>query len=156
MVTLVLVKNPFSPQDGREVKQIEAGKTLAELIQENAIEGVELQATVNGCSVDDATEIRDKDFVVIYPVIAKGGGKGGKGILGIVLAVALSVVSFGVGGLVGAGAWGASMASWGVMGYVAAAAVMFLGSSLIGRGMAGHSQRVALRHPSSHRSLWPT
>ena len=137
MVTLVLVKNPFSPQDGREVKQIEAGKTLAELIQENAIEGVELQATVNGCSVDDATEIRDKDFVVIYPVIAKGGGKGGKGILGIVLAVALSVVSFGVGGLVGAGAWGASMASWGVMGYVAAAAVMFLGSSLIGRGMAG-------------------
>ena len=34
MVTLVLVKNPFSPQDGREVKQIEAGKTLAELMQE--------------------------------------------------------------------------------------------------------------------------
>jgi predicted phage tail protein len=136
MVTLVLVKNPFSPQDGREVKQIEAGKTLAELIQENAIEGVELQATVNGCSYEDK-EIKDGDFVVIYPVIAKGGGKGGKGILGIVFAVALSVVSFGVGGLVGAGAWGASMASWGVMGYIAAAAVMFLGSSLIGRGMAG-------------------
>ena len=136
MVTLVLVKNPFSPQDGREVKQIEAGKTLAELMQENAIDGVELQATVNGCSYEDK-EIKDGDFVVIYPVIAKGGGKGGKGILGIVFAVALSVVSFGIGGLVGAGAWGASMASWGVMGYVAAAAVMFLGSSLIGRGMAG-------------------
>ena len=136
MVTIVLVKNPFSPQDGREVKQIEAGTTLAELMQENAIEGVELQATVNGCSYEDK-EIKDGDFVVIYPVIAKGGGKGGKGILGIVFAVALSVVSFGIGGLVGAGAWGASMASWGVMGYVAAAAVMFLGSSLIGRGMAG-------------------
>ena len=140
MVTLVLVKNPFSPQDGREVKQIEAGKTLAELLQENAIEGVELQATVNGYSVDDTTEIRDKDFVVIYPVIAKGGGgKGGKGILGIVAAIALTVVSFGVGGLVGAGAWGAAVGSWSIMGYVAAAAVMFLGSSLIGRGMGGQA-----------------
>ena len=132
MITLVLVKNPFSPQDGREVKQTEAGKTLAELLQENAMEGVELQATVNGYSVKEKTEIRDGDFVVIYPVVAKGG-KGGKGILGIIAAIALSVVSFGVGGLVGAGAWGASMASWGVMGYVAAAAVMFLGSTLIGR-----------------------
>ena len=132
MVTLVIVKNPFSPQDGREVKHIEAGKTLAELLRENAIEGVEMQATVNGRSVDETAGVRDGDFIVIYPVIAKGGGKD-KGILGIVAAIALSVVSFGVGGLVGAGAWGASMASWGVMGYVAAAAVMFLGSTLIGR-----------------------
>ena len=138
MVTLVIVKNPFSPQDGREVKQIEAGKTLAELLQENAIEGVELQATVNGSSYDDK-EIKDGDFVVIYPVVAKGGGKGGKGILGIIAAVALSVVSFGVGGLVGAGSWGAAVGSWGIMGYVAAAAVMFIGSSLIGRGMAGQN-----------------
>lgn len=137
MVTLVIVKNPFSPQDGREVKQIEAGKMLAELLKENAIDGVELQATVNGFSYDDK-EIKDGDFVVIYPVIAKGGsGKGGKGILGIVAAIALTVVSFGVGGLVGAGAWGASVGAWSVMGYVAAAAVMFLGSSLIGRGMGG-------------------
>ena len=116
MVTLILVKNPFSPQDGREVKQIESGKTLAELLQENAIDGVELQATVNGYSVEDTTEIHDGDFVVIYPVIEKGG-KGGKGILGIIAAIALSVVSFGIGGLAGAGAWGASMTTWGTMGY---------------------------------------
>ena len=135
MVTLVIVKNPFSPQDGREVKQIEAGKTLAELLQENAIEGVNLQATVNGYSVEDTTEIHDGDFVVIYPAVEKGD-KGGKGILGIIAAIALSVVSFGVGGLVQSGVmWGAGMGTWGTMAYIAAAAVMFLGSTLLGRFM---------------------
>ena len=132
MVTLVLVKNPFSPQDGREVRHIEAGGTLADLLEENRIEGVDLQATVNGYSVDESTGIKDEDFVVIYPVIEKGD-KGGKSILGIVAAIALSVVSFGIasgGWLAGlgkafaAGAWGA---------YAAATAVMFLGSALIGR-----------------------
>ena len=92
MVTLVLVKNPFSPQDGREIRQIEAGGILADLLAENRIEGVDLQATVNGYSVDENTVIKDEDFVVIYPVIEKGG-KGGKSILGIVAAIALSVVS---------------------------------------------------------------
>ena len=138
MVTLVIVKNPFSPQDGREIKYIEASGTLADLLEEHKMPGVDLLATINGFSVDDTAEIHDGDFVVIYPAIEKGG-KGGKGILGIVAAIALSVVSFGVGGLVGAGAWGASMASWSIMGYVAAAAVMFLGSSLIGRGMSGQN-----------------
>lgn len=134
MVTLVIVKNPFSPQDGREVKQIEAGRTLAELLQENAIDGVNLQATVNGYSVEDTTEIKDGDFVVIYPAVEKGD-KGGKGILGIIAAIALSVVSFGIasgGWLAGLGkAFGAGM--WGA--YAAAAAVMFIGSSLMGRFM---------------------
>lgn len=135
MVTLVIVKNPFSPQDGREVKQIEAGRTLAELLTENAIEGVNLQATVNGYSVEDTTEIHDGDFVVIYPAVEKGD-KGGKGILGIIAAIALSVVSFGVGGLVQSGVmWGAGMGTWGTMAYIAAAAVMFLGSTLLGRFM---------------------
>ncbi len=136
MVTLVIVKNPFAPQDGREVKQIEAGKTLAELLQENAVDGVEIQATVNGYSVEDATEIHDGDFVVIYPAIAGGGGdKGGKGILAIVAAIALSVVSFGIAG----NGWLASMGKvfqagmWGAQ--LTAAAVMFIGSALIGRFM---------------------
>ena len=136
MVTLVLVKNPFSPQDGREIKHIEAGKTLAELLQENAIEGVDLQATVNGYTVDSETKIHDGDFVVIYPLVAKGG-KGGKGILGIIAAVALSVVSFGIA----SGGWLASsgfFAAGHLGAYMAAAAVMFLGSSLIGR-MSGQN-----------------
>ena len=136
MITLVLVKNPFSPRDGREVKKIEYNGTLAALLEENRIEGVDMLATVNGKTVDAETAICDGDFVVIYPAIEKGGGKGGKGILGIIAAVVLSVVSFGVGGLVATGVWGSfagasAMAAMG--GYLVAATLMFLGSSLIGR-----------------------
>lgn len=132
MVKLILVKNVFAPQDGREIRQIEPGCTVAELLEQNAIEGVELEATVNGESVDSTTKVNDNDFVVIHPVVGKGD-KGGKGILGIVAAIALTVVSFGIasgGWLAGlgkafaAGAWGA---------YAAATAVMFLGSMLMGR-----------------------
>lgn len=134
MVTLILVKNAFSPQDGREIKHIEAGLTVAELLEEHAIEGVDLQATVNGYSVEDTTKLNDGDFVVIYPQVEKGGGKGGKGILGIIAAIALSVVSYGI---VGQG-WLASSGFWaaGHLGaYLAATAVMFIGSSLVGRMM---------------------
>lgn len=135
MITLVLVKNPFSPRDGREVKKIEYNGTLAELLEKNKIDGVDMLATVNGKTVDAETAICDGDFVVIYPAIEKGG-KGGKGILGIIAAVVLSVVSFGVGGLVATGVWGSfagasAMAAMG--GYLVAATLMFLGSSLIGR-----------------------
>lgn len=140
MVTLVLVKNVFAPQDGREVKQIEAGATVEDLLKQYAIDGVDLEATVNGNSVDGVTKVCDDDFVVIHPVVGKGD-KGGKGILGIVAAIALSVVSFGIasgGWLAGlskafaAGAWGA---------YAAATAVMFLGSMLMGR-MSGQKSDV--------------
>ena len=135
MVTLVLVKNPFSPQDGREVRHIEYKGTIGTLLEQNVVSGVELQATVNGYGVSPDKEIKDGDFIVIYPAVEKGGGKGGKSILGIVAAIALSVVSFGIA----SGGWLASSGFWaaGHLGaYMAAAAVMFLGSSLMGR-MAG-------------------
>ena len=133
MITLVIVKNPFSPKDGREVKHIEGQYTLAELKEQYKIAGTELLSTVNGHSCDDK-ELEDGDFVVLYPAVQKGGK--GKGILGIIASIALSVVSFGVGGLVATGVWGSfagasAMAAMG--GYLAAAAIMFLGSSLIGR-----------------------
>ena len=132
MVTLVIVKNPFSPQDGREVKRIEYDGTIGDLKKEYAIEGVELQGTINGYSVADDTKIKDNDFVVVYPVIEKGD-KGGKGILGIIAAIALSVVSMGIatGGWLGAAHGAFAAGHWGA--YLAAAAVMFMGSSLIGR-----------------------
>lgn len=133
MVTLVIVKNPFSPQDGREIKVIEAHGTLTELIEAYKMPGVDLQASVNGYTCEE-TEIKDGDFIVIYPVVEKGGGKGGKGILGIVAAIALSVVSFGIA----SGGWLASsgfFAAGHLGAYMAAAAVMFLGSSLMGRFM---------------------
>lgn len=133
MLTLVIVTNPFSPQDGRTVSQIEYNGTLGELLKENTIDGVDMQATVNGYSVDNDYQIKNGDFVVIYPVVAKGGGKGGKSILGIVAAIALSVVSYGIasGGLLaGIGIQAGTFAA-----YAAATAVMFLGSSLMGRFM---------------------
>ena len=135
MVTLVLVKNPFSPQDGREVIHIDAGSTIAELMEQHKVENTELQAAVNGYSVDGATVIHDGDFVVLYPIIEKGD-KGGKGIIGIVAAIALSVVSFGIasgGWLAGLGKAAFAAGHWGA--YLAAAAVMFLGSTLMGRFM---------------------
>ena len=142
MITLIIVKNPFSPQDGREVKYLEEYSTLAELKKEYDMPGVDLLSTVNGYSIEGDKELKDGDFVILYPAIEKGGGKGGgKGILGIIAAVVLSVVSFGIGGLVATGVWGSfagasALAAMG--GYFAAAAIMFLGSSLIGRMTGQH------------------
>ena len=138
MVRLVIVKNPFAPAEGRIVKLIECeGTSIEELLKQYAIEGVELQATINGYMVEGRTKVRSGDFVVLFPVIAKGGGK----VLGVIAAVALSVVSFGVGGLVSGVGWSAlgATAGWTTIGYLSAAAVMFIGSSLIGRTFYGTS-----------------
>ena len=142
MITLVIVKNPFKPQDGREIKRLEYSGTLQDLLKENEITNTDLHATVNGFEITETYEVKDGDFIVICPVIEKGGGKsGGKSILGIVAAIALSVVAFGVGGVFAnvahPGMWAAGMGAWTTGSYIAAAAVMFLGSSLMGRFMGG-------------------
>lgn len=137
MVTIVIVKNPFEPWNGREVQRIEYSGSLGMLLALYSKSGAELQGTINGYLACNEAQIKDGDFVVIFPVVEKGGGKS---ILGVIAAVALSVVSMGVAaGVAGAG-WGtlsmagvSSMAAVG--GYLAAAGVMFLGSSLIGRYM---------------------
>ena len=143
MITLVIVKNPFKPQDGREVKRFEYDGTLQDLLKEHEIANTDLHTTVNGFEVKEIYEVKDGDFIVICPAIEKGGGKsGGKSILGIVAAVALSVVAFGVGGIFAnvahPGMWAAGMGSWTIGSYIAAAGVMFLGSSLMGRFMGGN------------------
>ena len=142
MAKLIIVKNPFAPQDGREIRQIAPGCTVGDLLEQHAIPGVEMEGTVNGSSVDRSTVVRGNDFVVIHPIVGKGD-KGGKGILGIVAAIALSVVAFGVGGALAsvnmeglqAGMWAVGASHFGVASYMAMAAVMFLGSSLMGRFM---------------------
>ena len=137
MVTIVIVKNPFEPWNGREVQNIEYKGSVGMLLALYSKNGAELQATINGYCTANNTQVNDGDFVVIFPVVEKGGGKS---ILGVIAAVALSVVSMGVAaGVAGAG-WGTlSMAGVSatamVGGYLAAAAVMFIGSSLIGRYM---------------------
>lgn len=137
MVTIVIVRNPFEPWNGREVQKIEYKGSVGMLLALYSVNGAELQATINGYCTANTTQVNDGDFVVIFPVVEKGGGKS---ILGVIAAVALSVVSMGVAaGVAGAG-WGTlSMAgvsaTAAVGGYLAAAAVMFLGSSLVGRFM---------------------
>lgn len=139
MIKLVVVKNPFNPQDGRVVKKMKYKEcTVKDIMKQHAVKGVEMEATINGYMVKEDTIIKDKDFVVIYPVIEKGGK--GKSILGLVAAIGLAVVSMGVGSLAAGMGWSmgglaAATGSAAVMGYLAAAAVMFLGNTLIGRFM---------------------
>lgn len=133
MVTLVIVKNPFEPWNGREIKKIVPGDTVQQLLSGYQLPGLEMMASVNGYTVAPETVIQDNDLVVICPVI----GKGGKNILGLIASIVLSVVAFGVGSAVMGGAMfgkGAiAMSSWGFGAYAAAAAVMFIGNTLIGR-----------------------
>jgi predicted phage tail protein len=133
-ITLVIIKNPFEPWNGRRVEKIEAGESLQSLMERYGVPGLDMRATVNGNSTDSQYITVDGDFVVVSPVIAKGGGKG---ILGIIAAIALSIVSLGVGSIVAGGAFMGSgvvaMGSWGFASFLAATAVMFLGSTLISR-----------------------
>ena len=144
MVRVIFVKNPFSPSRERVVKLSEAtNKPLSFYIDEftNQLPKNEAYIEIDGRKVpveylDTCNEIvKPNSFIVVMPKIAKGGGKS---LLGLVAVIALSVVSFGVGAAVGttAGMWGAGMASWSAWGYLAAAAVMFLGGSLISKFMA--------------------
>lgn len=135
MITITKVNNTFAPKENREIERVEFKGTLKELKELKAVEGVEFEATINGFNVDDNTTLKDGDYVLLYPEVAGGVGKS---ILGVIATVALSVVSFGVGGLVATGVWSttALMGAVGAsafMGYLAAAAVMFVGSTLIGR-----------------------
>lgn len=142
MITLVVVKNPFKPQDGRKIKRFEYNGTLQDLLKANEIANTNIHATVNGFEVTETYEVKDGDFIVICPVIEKGGDKGGgKSILGIVAAVALAVVSFGVGNILAptVGSFFGGGAAWGLASYIGAAAVMFVGSSLMGRFMGGNA-----------------
>lgn len=138
MITVVVVQNPFRPQDNRTVKRIPFNGRLKDLLEDYRTDGADIKATVNGFTVKKNTELKEGDFVVIYPEVAKGG-KGGKSLIGIVAAVALSVVAMGVGSVVANGAFfGAKMAAmsaWGASSFLAAAAVMYVGSTLVGRFM---------------------
>lgn len=141
--TLVIIKNPFQPWNGRIVKQISAGQKLSHAIFNCGIVGCEIRTVVDGKLIDNDYEIVGGEIITLSPVVGKGGGK----ILGIVAAVALSVVSMGVGSIaaggsfaIGSGSALATATGWSaVAGYMAAAAVMFIGSSLIGRYMGQQS-----------------
>ena len=144
-VTLVIIQNPFEPWNGRRIETVPAGDTVEALAERYAVKGVEMRVTVNASSPAPGTVTKAGDFVVVSPVIAKGGG--GKGILGIVAAIALSIVSLGVGSVVAGGAFMGSGAvaigSWGFASFLAATRQT---PPIPGRGRRPWKARITLSH----------
>lgn len=137
MINIVLIKNPFNVRD-RDIKQVPYSvvKTLAGYIAELSLEE-DIVVAVNGGVVPKEDwgkiSLAPDSSVVICPVIGKGGS--GKNVLTIIAGIALSVVSMGVGSAVAGGAMfgagAAAMASWGFTSYLAMAAVMYVGGTLL-------------------------
>ena len=131
MVTLVIIKNPFEPWNGREQKTIDAGITAKELKEQFAVAGADMLVVANGTEVDDNYVTQEGDFIVVSAVVAKGG----KNIFGMILAIGLSIFA---GAIIGANAlagWGSAFASGTFGAYMVATAVMFIGNFLVGRMM---------------------
>ena len=130
MFRLCIVKNPFNPAQGREVKPMGHGVTVRQLLDEYKPDGeIVLKATVNAHSVEDDYVVQDGDYVVLYPYIGKGGAKR---LFSIVAMIGLTLAANAVG------AWadslvvsGTANATWGIAGYLAAAATMFIGGAII-------------------------
>ena len=130
MFRLCIVKNPFNPAQGREVKPMGHGVTVRQLLDEYKPDGeIVLKATVNAHSVEDDYVVQDGDYVVLYPYIGKGGAKR---LFSIVAMIGLTLAANAVG------AWADSLvvseaanATWGIAGYLAAAATMFIGGAII-------------------------
>lgn len=137
MVTVVFVRNPFNPYQSRTIEKCAAGRSLKDYVEpyKNKVPKQELTVQLNGNVMQTLDGlVPENAFVVIMPHVGKGGGKNP---LQLIASIALSVVAWGVGGLAAGGAWGA----WGaaassvatMWGYAAAAAVMFLGGSLVSK-----------------------
>lgn len=141
MVKVIFVKNPFSPSRDRVIKLSEATeKPLSFYVDEFTSQLTDGQAyiEIDGRKVpaeylDTCNEIvKPNSFIVIMPKVAKGG----KSILGLVAVIALSVVAMGVGNVIAGGSFFAGGAAWTATSYLGAAAVMFLGNSLVSRFFA--------------------
>lgn len=139
MITVIFVKNPFEPQKNREIHQLPyvAGAPVSHYVQKctDMLSLSDMVISRNSYTINGNQAVHDRDFIVFSPVVGKGHGKNP---LLIIATVALSVVSMGVGGLVASGTWGgAALASAtgfaAIGGYLAAAAVMFIGGTLIQR-----------------------
>jgi predicted phage tail protein len=136
MITIICIKNPFAPYEGREIHKIayQEGKPVSWYIDPYLTQYVPLDKLVIAVNSDEVTGdniLQDGDFVVISPYIGKGGHKNP---LLIVVSVALSVAAMGLGATVAGVSSLASATGWAAIGgYLTAAAVMYLGGTLINR-----------------------
>lgn len=143
MVKVIFVKNPFSPARDRVIKLSEAADRPLNFYTEEFTQQLPNQEAwiqIDGRKVDAVVEdisklpVKHDSVIVVMPKVAKGG----KSILGLIAVIALSVVAMGVGNVlaVGGGSFFAGGAAWGAASYIGAAAVMFLGNSLVSRFFA--------------------
>ena len=145
MVKVIFIKNPFNPAAGRVIKFSEVtGRPLAFYVDEFIKEVPDGKAwlQINGRTVPDITQnqsvleeiVPERAFIMVMPSIQKGGGKNP---LALIASIALSVVAVGVGSVIAGGSFlgagAAAMGSWGLLSYVGAAAVMFLGGQLVAK-----------------------
>lgn len=142
MVKVIFVKNPFSPARDRVIKLSEAADRPLNFYTEEftkQLPNQEAWIQIDGRKVDAVVEdisklpVKRDSVIVVMPRVAKGG----KSILGLIAVIALSVVAMGVGNVLAAGgSFFAGGAAWGAASYIGAAAVMFLGNSLVSRFFA--------------------
>lgn len=140
MVKVIFVKNPFSPARDRVIKLSEAANRPLNFYTDDFVSQLPNQEAwiqIDGRKVSAVYEetaklpVKADSVIVVMPKVAKGG----KSILGLVAVIALSVVAMGVGNILAptVGSFFGGGAAWGVASYIGAAAVMFLGSSLVSR-----------------------
>lgn len=141
MVKVIFVKNPFSPARDRVIKLSEAADRPLNFYTEEftkQLPNQEAWIQIDGRKVDAVVEdisklpVKRDSVIVVMPRVAKGG----KSILGLIAVIALSVVAMGVGNVLAGGSLFAGGAAWGAASYIGAAAVMFLGNSLVSRFFA--------------------
>lgn len=141
MVKVIFVKNPFSPARDRVIKLSEAADRPLNFYTEEftkQLPNQEAWIQIDGRKVDAVVEdisklpVKRDSVIVVMPRVAKGG----KSILGLIAVIALSVVAMGVGNVIAGGAFFGGTAAWTAASYIGAAAVMFLGNSLVSRFFA--------------------
>lgn len=137
MIKLVIVKNPFKPNEGRIIKDIPYGLTAKEITKEAGFDGLEINCIVNGETVEMAEDyiVPDNQMVVLSPVIGKS--RGGK-ILGMVVGVALMVV----GGMAAAGKIALMAAAGTSVAVGAGIAVGLVGSFLMSYSQSAYAKSI--------------
>jgi len=145
LFNLVTVRNPFRPAE-REITPLPVeGRAVASYLPSDLAVVAGLNGRILNADEIATTIPRAGDFLAICPVIGKGGG-GGKNPLATIAAIALTVVTFGGGGLLAGGLFAGGATSW-----LMAGALLYLGGSLMG-GMSAKAARVDM--PDTSSSAW--
>ena len=83
MITVVFVKNPFEPQQNREVHTLPytKGKLVGDYVQEctSQLTLKDMVISQNSYTINGMKPVHDGDFIVFAPIVGKGHGKNRNG-----------------------------------------------------------------------------